>query len=267
MERAVAAPDDRPDRTVDVVPVHLQDVAPVDQSEAAQVHRCADRRLDRRRIDRVHHVLLPHAPQVSGTPRQFRTTWGRVGDRDARECFSLPVTDGLAMKARPLLGLSLLASVIMTTLISHRLAMHKVGPAAAVPITWIVRGWLGQSITAVNLLGNQAHLAIGAPYAGAFEVLGVLYGVPVLGFTLLWAAIAAALTIRTARARLRFALTWWSFTFPGRHRRHRHQRTRRAYRLGRRRRARRRLVPAPAGRVGHRRRHHARRRHGRLFLA
>ena len=41
----------------------------------------------------------------------------------------------------------------------------------------------------------------------------MLYGVPVLGFALLWLAIAAAITsIRTTG--LPFSLTWWSFTFP-----------------------------------------------------
>jgi tellurite resistance protein TehA-like permease len=30
----------------------------------------------------------------------------------------------------------------------------------------------------------------------------------------MWAAIAAAITVRTARDHLPFSLTWWSFTFP-----------------------------------------------------
>jgi tellurite resistance protein TehA-like permease len=111
-------------------------------------------------------------------------------------------------------GLSLIASVIVTTLIWYRLTQHKLGPAATVPTLWLVLGWLGQSITAVNLLGDQAHLALPASYATAFEVFALIYGVPVFGFALLWVAIAAAVTIRTARDRLPFALTWWSFTFP-----------------------------------------------------
>ncbi len=134
-------------------------------------------------------LLIPHAPAG-----QLRLT--------------------LLLACYAMFGLSLIASVIITTLVWYRLALHDVGPAATVPTVWIVLGWLGQSITAVNLLGDRAHLAIDAPYAAAFEVLGVVYGVPVLGFTLLWATIAAALTVRTARAHLPFALTWWSFTFP-----------------------------------------------------
>lgn len=35
-----------------------------------------------------------------------------------------------------------------------------------------------------------------------------------MGFALMWLTIAAAVTVRTARAHLPFSLTWWSFTFP-----------------------------------------------------
>ncbi|HEV7566195.1 MAG TPA: TDT family transporter [Microbacteriaceae bacterium] len=111
-------------------------------------------------------------------------------------------------------GLSLVASLIVITLLWARLARHKVGAAAAVPTLWIVLGPLGQSITAVNLLGGDAHLVFPAGWANAFVFLGVAFGVPVLGFALLWAALALAITIRTARQKLPFSLTWWSFTFP-----------------------------------------------------
>lgn len=120
----------------------------------------------------------------------------------------------LVLACYAMFGLSLLASVIITTLIWHRLALHKPGPAATVPTLWIVLGWLGQSITAANLLGGVAHLALPDPYATVLAALGVVYGVPVFGFALLWVALAAAVTIRTARRHLPFALTWWSFTFP-----------------------------------------------------
>ena len=83
-----------------------------------------------------------------------------------------------------------------------------------VPTLWIVLGPLGQSITAANLLGGVARLALPAPYATAFAAFGVVYGVPVWGFAALWAALATALTVRAAPGRLPFSLTWWSFTFP-----------------------------------------------------
>ncbi|MFQ4149578.1 TDT family transporter [Arthrobacter sp. LAPM80] len=111
-------------------------------------------------------------------------------------------------------GLSLLASMMVIPHIWGRLIHHKVGAAAAVPTLWIVLGPLGQSITAANLLGGNAHLAVSGFLAQALEAFGILYGVPVLGFALLWASIAAMVTIRTAREHLPFSLTWWSFTFP-----------------------------------------------------
>jgi C4-dicarboxylate transporter/malic acid transport protein len=111
-------------------------------------------------------------------------------------------------------GLSLLASIVVITLIWQRLALHKVGPARMVPTLWIVLGPLGQSVTAANLLGGNAHLAMPAPYGTALQAFGVVYGVPVWGFALLWASLAAAITLRTAAEHLPFSLTWWSFTFP-----------------------------------------------------
>ncbi len=111
-------------------------------------------------------------------------------------------------------GLSLLAGLVVITLVWGRLARHQVGAAAMVPTLWIVLGPLGQSITAANNLGTQAHLAVPSPYASAFRAVGLVYGLPVWGFALLWAGIATAVTVRTARAHLPFTLTWWSFTFP-----------------------------------------------------
>ena len=120
----------------------------------------------------------------------------------------------LLLACYAMFGLSLIASLIVITLIWSRLAQHKTGPAAMVPTLWIVLGPLGQSITAVNLLGANAHLAVPASYAHALELFGIIYGVPVLGFAILWGALAIAITVKTAREHLPFSLTWWSFTFP-----------------------------------------------------
>lgn len=111
-------------------------------------------------------------------------------------------------------GMSLMASVIIITLIWSRLAHHGSSGTARVPTLWIVLGPLGQSITAVGLLGADAHLAVDHQIASAFSLFGILFGVPIWGFAVLWIALAASLTIRTARHKLSFALTWWSFTFP-----------------------------------------------------
>ena len=111
-------------------------------------------------------------------------------------------------------GISLIASLVVITQLWQRLVRHSIGPAAMVPTLWIVLGPLGQSITAASLLGAAARLALPPPYGPAFQALGLVYGVPVWGFAVLWAALATAITIRAARAHLPFSLTWWSFTFP-----------------------------------------------------
>jgi C4-dicarboxylate transporter/malic acid transport protein len=113
-----------------------------------------------------------------------------------------------------LFGMSLMAAFIIITLIWSRLTHYGSTNGARVPTLWIVLGPLGQSITAAGVLGAQAHLAVSAQLASAMAVFAILYGVPVWGFAMLWAALATALTLRTIRKRLPFSLTWWSFTFP-----------------------------------------------------
>jgi C4-dicarboxylate transporter/malic acid transport protein len=116
-----------------------------------------------------------------------------------------------------MVGISLLASLIINPQIWSRLVQHKVGAAAMAPTLWIVLGPLGQSVTAMGNLGRAAAHVLPGPYATGAAVAALLYGVPVWGFAMLWLALAAAITLRTARTaggRLPFALTWWSFTFP-----------------------------------------------------
>jgi tellurite resistance protein TehA-like permease len=111
-------------------------------------------------------------------------------------------------------GISLLAAVVIITQIWHELSVGTVGPNRTVPTLWIVLGPLGQSVTAANLLGTAAGDVLPAPYAGAFAAFGVVYGVPVWGFAMLWAGLATAVTVRAARDHLPFSPAWWSFTFP-----------------------------------------------------
>jgi C4-dicarboxylate transporter/malic acid transport protein len=111
-------------------------------------------------------------------------------------------------------GVSLFATLAILPQIWNKLVVHGAGPAATVPTLWIVLGPLGQSVTAANLLANQAVGVLPEPYATGAQVFGLLYGVPTWGFAVIWLVLAAAVTIRTARRRLPFALTWWSFTFP-----------------------------------------------------
>src|SRR3954464_15639056 len=111
-------------------------------------------------------------------------------------------------------GLSLVASLIIITMVWSRLAHFGTSGTARVPTLWIVLGPLGQSITAAGLLGTNAALAVDPRVADGMGVFAILYGVPVWGFAMLWIALATALTIRTVRRGMPFALTWWSLTFP-----------------------------------------------------
>ncbi|WP_439657110.1 TDT family transporter [Lentzea sp. HUAS TT2] len=106
-----------------------------------------------------------------------------------------------------LFGVSLFATMVIVPQIWQRLVQHGLGAASTVPTLWIVLGPLGQSITASNLLA-------GVPVLPGQAAFGVLYGTITWGFALLWVALAAAVTVRTARRGLPFALTWWSFVFP-----------------------------------------------------
>ena len=111
-------------------------------------------------------------------------------------------------------GLSLLAALIIISMIWSRLALYGTSGTARVPTLWIVLGPLGQSITAAGLLGREAASAVEPSIAGAMNSFAILYGVPVWGFALLWIALATSLTVRTLRRGMPFALTWWSLTFP-----------------------------------------------------
>ncbi len=111
-------------------------------------------------------------------------------------------------------GMSLMVAIIVITLIWSRLVHFGTSGTGRVPTLWIVLGPLGQSITAAGTLGALAHLAVPASVASGMTIFALLYGVPMWGFAMLWAVLALAITIRTARSHLPFSLTWWSFTFP-----------------------------------------------------
>ncbi len=120
----------------------------------------------------------------------------------------------LELACTVMFGLTLVASLVVITLIWSRLVHHKVGAAAAVPTLWIVLGPLGQSITATHNFGASAPATLPAPYGTAFAAMALVYGAPMWGFAMLWGALAIAVTVRTVRQGMPFSLTWWSFTFP-----------------------------------------------------
>ena len=112
-------------------------------------------------------------------------------------------------------GLSLIAALIIITMIWSRLAHYGTSGTARVPTLWIVLGPLGQGITAAGLLGTNAALAVptGArrrAWRSSRSCSACRCG----GSCVLWIALATALTVRTLRRGMPFALTWWSLTFP-----------------------------------------------------
>ncbi|MFF5976214.1 TDT family transporter [Streptomyces sp. NPDC012769] len=118
-------------------------------------------------------------------------------------------------------GISLLATLVMLPLVFGRLVTAGPLPLTLTPTLFLVLGPLGQSTTAANkfadvTLGGALGGALPGPgsYAHAFSAFAVLYGVPVMGFALLWLVLAGALVLRARRRGMGFAMTFWAFTFP-----------------------------------------------------
>ncbi|MVO90168.1 C4-dicarboxylate ABC transporter [Streptomyces sp. p1417] len=122
--------------------------------------------------------------------------------------------EALLLGCLAMFGLSLLATLLMLPLIFGRLVHGGPLPLALTPTLFLVLGPLGQSTTAAGKFADVAPGVLPAPYAEGFAVLAVLFGVPVMGFALLWLALAAALVLRARRRGMGFAMTWWAFTFP-----------------------------------------------------
>ncbi|WP_328301514.1 TDT family transporter [Streptomyces sp. NBC_00435] len=111
-------------------------------------------------------------------------------------------------------GLSLLATMFLLPIVFARLLAGPRLPLALTPTLFLVLGPLGQSTTAVNNFADIAPRVLRAPYAEGFRMLAVLYGVPTMGFALLWFALACAVVLRARRQGMGFSMTWWALTFP-----------------------------------------------------
>ncbi|MFF8846073.1 TDT family transporter [Streptomyces sp. NPDC015127] len=122
--------------------------------------------------------------------------------------------EALLLASYAMFGISLLATLLILPVVFARLVHHGPLPLALTPALFLVLGPLGQSTTAVNKLADVAPGAVEASYAHGLGALAVVYGVPVMGFALLWLALAGAMVVRAARAGLPFTMSWWAFTFP-----------------------------------------------------
>ncbi|MFF3460257.1 TDT family transporter [Streptomyces sp. NPDC002730] len=122
--------------------------------------------------------------------------------------------EAMLLGSYAMFGISLLATLVILPMVFARLMHHGPLPLALTPALFLVLGPLGQSTTAVNRLAEVAPAAISAPYATGLGTFAVVYGVPVMGFALMWLALAGATVVRAAREGMPFTMTWWAFTFP-----------------------------------------------------
>ncbi|GAB2748768.1 TDT family transporter [Streptomyces bullii] len=120
----------------------------------------------------------------------------------------------LLLTCLALFGLSLLATLLMLPVVFARLVTGGPLPLALTPTLFLVLGPLGQSTTAVGAFADVAPGVVPPPHEQGFALFAVLYGVPVTGFALLWLSLATAHAVRARRRGMRFAMTWWAFTFP-----------------------------------------------------
>ncbi|WP_433920576.1 TDT family transporter [Streptomyces canus] len=120
----------------------------------------------------------------------------------------------LLLSCYAMLGLGLIATLLVLSMIYGRLVHHDAPTGTVVPTVWIGLGALSQSVTALGALAVAAPSALPAPYARGSAVFALLGGLVMWGFGMLWLALAAGLTARTIRHGLPFAPTWWSFIFP-----------------------------------------------------
>jgi tellurite resistance protein TehA-like permease len=101
----------------------------------------------------------------------------------------------------------------------HRLTMHALPPREMIVSVFLPLGPLGQGAFAVMNLGKgaidilpRAGAVPLAPQAGQIAyVLGLLLGLVMWGFGLVWLFFALA---SISRSRFPFNLGWWGFTFP-----------------------------------------------------
>ncbi|MFF5408484.1 TDT family transporter [Streptomyces misionensis] len=122
--------------------------------------------------------------------------------------------DTLVYGCLALFGVSLMATLAILPLVMSRLLYKGSLPLAMTPTLFFVLGPLGQSVTATGKIADAAGVSLPASAARAVTYFSVLYGVPVIGFALLWLVLAAAMVIRAFRRGMPFTMTWWGFTFP-----------------------------------------------------
>lgn len=108
-------------------------------------------------------------------------------------------------------GIGIVLFIIMATIVTNRLILHKLPPAVAVPTFSILLGPIGVGTLSLMGLADAAH---------ALGMLSMVEGVKLLGLILwgfgLWAFVfTLAITIKQVKSDgIPFTLSWWAFIFP-----------------------------------------------------
>jgi tellurite resistance protein TehA-like permease len=111
-------------------------------------------------------------------------------------------------------GLDLIATLVIFPLVMQRLFVHGPLPVQATPALLLGIAPFGQGVNALGNLGDQARKAgIPAPYDSGLQALSIVGGLPIMGFTLLWAAVCLALLVWGFTKGLKFSMAWWSAPF------------------------------------------------------
>ena len=111
-------------------------------------------------------------------------------------------------------GLDLIMTIVVLPLVLQRLFVHGPLPIQATPLLFIAIAPFGQGVNALGNLGDQATKAgLPAPFDTGLQTLSIVAGVPIMGFTLLWAALCVAMIVWAFGKGLKFSMAWWATPF------------------------------------------------------
>jgi tellurite resistance protein TehA-like permease len=113
-----------------------------------------------------------------------------------------------------MVGLDLLMTLVVFPLVMQRLFVYGPLPVQATPALLLGIAPFGQAVNALGNLGDQATKSgIPAPYDSGLKALAIVGGVPIMGFTLLWAAVCVVMLAWAFTKGLKFSMAWWSAPF------------------------------------------------------
>ena len=115
-------------------------------------------------------------------------------------------------------AVSLPVAFSILTILTLRMALHKLPQASMAASSWLALGPIGTGALGMMLLGSDAPAIFAANGLGSLgEIargLGLVAGIVLWGAGLWWLLTAVLITLRHLRDGMPFNLGWWGFTFP-----------------------------------------------------